>query len=97
VVTLTPKTDKGARTISLDARTVAVLRAHRVAQMEERLACGSAYQDEGDYVFRREDGVPIHPERFSSLFKQRCRRRSAADLRSDVVAPSCGRTLEPTW
>jgi hypothetical protein len=60
VVTLTPKTDKGARTISLDARTVAVLRAHRVAQMEERLACGSAYQDEGDYVFRREDGVPIH-------------------------------------
>ena len=81
VVTLTPKTDKGARTISLDARTVAVLRAHRVSQMEERLLFGSGFQDEGDYVFRQEDGAPIHPERLSRLFKQHCRRAGLPPVR----------------
>lgn len=81
VVTLTPKTDKGARTISLDDRTIAVLRAHRVAQLEEKLLFGSVYQDEGDYVFRREDGAPIHPERFSSWFKQHCRRAELPPVR----------------
>ena len=81
VVTLTPKTDKGARTISLDARTVAVLRAHRVSQMEERLLFGSGFQDEGDYVFRQEDGAPIDPERLSRLFKQHCRRAGVPPVR----------------
>jgi len=74
VVTLSPKTEKGARTISLDGQTVAALRAHRVAQVEEKLLYGSGYHDGADYVFRRTDGEPIHPERFSSWFKQHCRR-----------------------
>lgn len=52
VMTLSPKTEKGARTISLDEQTVAALRAHRVAQMEEKLLIGPAYHDEGDFVFR---------------------------------------------
>ena len=65
VLTLTPKTDKGARTIALDPETVAVLRAHRVAQMEERLLLGPGYRDSGDLVFTSEDGSPIHPERLS--------------------------------
>jgi integrase len=80
-VTLTPKTDKGARTISLDPQTVAALRAHRVRQMEERLMCGATYEDEVDYVFRREDGSPIHPERLSSWFKQHCARAGLPPVR----------------
>jgi integrase len=76
VVTLTPKTDKGRRTISLDPQTVAALRAHRVAQNEERLLLGPAYVNT-DLVFTRPDGSGIHPERLSRWFTQRCRK---ADL-----------------
>jgi integrase len=74
VVTGSPKTDKGTRTVALDQATVTALQAHRVAQMDERRAFGLAYQETGDLVFTREDGSPIHPERFSSWFRQRCRR-----------------------
>jgi integrase len=35
--------------------------------VEERLAFGPAYADQG-LVFCREDGQPIHPERVSDLF-----------------------------
>lgn len=39
----------------------AVLRRHRIAQLEERLAWGGLYRDQ-DLVFAREDGAPINPE-----------------------------------
>ncbi len=72
-ITVRPKTDKGARTVALDPATVAALRAHRVAQLEERLAAGSTY-DATDLVFTLPDGSAIHPERFSRWFGQHCRR-----------------------
>jgi integrase len=62
-----PKTRSSRRTISLDARLVAVLRAHRRRELEERLAWGPAWTDTG-YVFVREDGFPLHPERVTVLF-----------------------------
>lgn len=74
VVTTRPKTEKGNRIVALDPATVVALRAHRSAQMEERLAFGPAYQETNDLVFTREDGSAIHPERFSSWFKQHCLR-----------------------
>ena len=81
VVTLTPKTDKGARTISLDGQTVATLRRHHVAQKAEKLLLGAGYLDGEGLVFRREDGAPIHPERFSRWFKQRCVRAKLPPVR----------------
>jgi integrase len=65
-----PKTAKSRRSIDLDSETVSVLRRHRKAQVEDRLAWGEAYQDSG-LVFTREDGTPIHPDRFGDLFEQR--------------------------
>jgi integrase len=62
-----PKTRSSRRTISLDARVIAVLRAYRRLQLEERLAWGPAWTDTG-YVFTREDGYPLHPERITVLF-----------------------------
>ena len=62
-----PKTRSSRRTISLDARVVAVLRSHRRRQLEERLAWGQAWIDTG-YLFTYEDGSPMHPERISVLF-----------------------------
>ena len=88
VLTLTPKTDKGSRTIALDAQTVAVLRSYRVAQMEERLLLGPGYRDSGDLVFTREDGSPIHPERFSAPFRQHCARSGLPAIRLHDVRHS---------
>jgi integrase len=81
VVTTTPKTDKGTRTISFDPATAAALRAHRVAQKSEGLAWGPAYQSSGDLVVTREDGSAIHPERLSSWFAQHCRRSGLPAIR----------------
>ncbi len=62
-----PKTRSSRRTISLDSRVVAVLRAHRRRQLEDRLAWGPAWTDTG-YVFTTECGEPLHPERVTVLF-----------------------------
>lgn len=56
----TPKSRK-ARTIDVDDGTMAALRSHRRAQLEERLAWGAAWVDTG-LVFTREDGTPLHPQ-----------------------------------
>lgn len=54
------------RTVGIDAGTVAVLKAHRKAQMEERLAAGAAWT-EGGYVFARTLGQPLYPDTVTQL------------------------------
>ena len=63
-----PKTARGRRVVALDPETVRVMRKHRVSQAEERLAMGDAYRDQ-DLVFCQEDGSPVHPDRFTKIFK----------------------------
>lgn len=63
----TPKTNRSRRVIALDDQTVAALRSYRARQLEERLAWGPAYV-ENELVFTRENGEPIHPDRFSQMF-----------------------------
>ena len=63
-----PKTKRG-HVIRLDSGTVAMLRAHRKTQNEERLLVGPGYVDHG-LVFCRPDGAPYHPDRFSLEFKR---------------------------
>jgi integrase len=64
-----PKSARGLRTVALDARTVAALRAHRKRQPEERVAWGPAYEDDG-LVFCRENGTVLHPSTVSKRFGQ---------------------------
>jgi integrase len=64
-----PKTKQGCRSVDLDPNTVAVLRAHRARQAQERLSFGSGYAD-SDLVFRREDGTPVIPHLFTLAFKK---------------------------
>ncbi|MEV0446151.1 site-specific integrase [Streptomyces spectabilis] len=64
-----PKTDSGARTIALDADTVAVLKAHRKRQAEERLTWGEAWVETGR-VFTDEQGEWLHPGKVSDLFER---------------------------
>jgi integrase len=62
-----PKTRSSRRSLSLDPRVVAILRAHRPRQLEERLAWGRAWIDSG-FEFVRENGEPLHPETITSTF-----------------------------
>jgi integrase len=64
------KSEHSERIIVIDQGTADVLRAWRAAQLAERLAWGSAWNDTGR-VFTREDGTPVRPgwvsERFGTL------------------------------
>jgi integrase len=64
-----PKTAGSERAVALDRTTVAVLRAHRVAQNAERAALGEGYHDSG-YVFTCLNGDPMAPDRLSRTFRR---------------------------
>jgi integrase len=76
----TPKTEKGRRSVELDAGTVEALRSHRKRQAEERLAFGPGYED-NDLVFRREDGAALKPHLFSLAFETRASRAGLPKIR----------------
>src|SRR5436190_17426808 len=61
-----------ARVIELDERTVAMLRAWRKKQAQEKLRAES-YEDHG-LAFPRPDGKAFHPEDFAKSFDRRVRR-----------------------
>lgn len=56
-----PKTAKSRRTIVMPAIVVDALRAHRLRQLEERLAVGEAWEEHG-LVFTSHWGTPLYPE-----------------------------------
>lgn len=66
----TPKTDRGARSISLDANTLAVLKAHRQRVLEDRMILGLGAPDAESLVFTAPDGGPVNPESFSDHFQR---------------------------
>ncbi len=62
-----PKTARGRRTVPLDAVLVDMFKAHRRRQLEERLASGGAYQDDG-WVFADKLGRPLYPDTLAERF-----------------------------
>ena len=74
------KTGAGARSIALDPGTVGVLRHHRKAQLEERLALGG-YAEDHDLVFCELDGSPLHPSNLSKRFDRLVRASGLPRLR----------------
>ncbi len=76
----TPKTRKGRRMVLLPQVAIAALKAHRAQQNEERLALGSAYQDQ-DLIFARADGSMWPPAQFSPDFRRTLRRRGQPAIR----------------
>jgi len=75
-----PKTDHGRRTIDLDPETITVLRRHRKSQLEQRLAMGSGFVDQG-LVFAKPDGAPVHPEAVVKVFLRRVARTGLPPIR----------------
>ena len=66
-VYVTPKNHE-RRDVTLDARTVAALRAWRKAQAAERLAWGPADVDADGLVFTWQDGRPVLPDYVTKAF-----------------------------
>jgi integrase len=56
-VSFRPRKGKSKLTLQCPPQLLPILRAHRIAQMAERLAAGAAWQD-NDLVFCRSDGTP---------------------------------------
>ena len=76
-----PKTDSGARTISLDqVATVTALRQWREAQDAERHQWGAAWTDTG-LVFTRENGTQLHPDMVTDTFARISRAASLPPIR----------------
>ncbi len=71
VVAGPPKTPRSRRQIYLDDATLRELREQRRKQNEERLAVGELWNVGEGYVFTDEIGHPIHPDKFSDLFRKR--------------------------
>ena len=63
------KSRRSRRVIPLDSTTVAVLRARRKAQAEERMAAGPLWTDL-DLCFTNEVGEPVKPDTFSRTWKR---------------------------
>jgi integrase len=81
-----PKSGRG-RVVALDQATVATLRTHRVRQNEERLAWGPAYED-GNLVFCRENGTPLHPNEITHVFVRLVARAGLPKIRLHDVRHS---------
>jgi integrase len=64
-----PKTARSRRLVVLSADTVSALRDHRRRQLEERLAAGGNYVDQG-LVFCDERGAPLSPATVSRRFER---------------------------
>lgn len=93
-----PKTIRSIRSIALDPATVTTLRAHRKAQLEERMAWG-AYEDSG-LVFSRENGTPIHPQSLSQAFERDAKAAGLPlirfhDLRHSYATVALGAGVHP--
>jgi integrase len=80
VVDKCPKSERGTRTLPLDAVTMAALKAQRKRQLEERLAAGVAYSDSG-YTAVDELGQPLHPERYADEFARLCKEAGVPVIR----------------
>ncbi len=70
----TPKTATGRRTISLPAVVVDALRAHRRAQLEQRLLLGLGKPSDDALVFPGIDGRHQSPRAFSMAWRRATRR-----------------------
>jgi integrase len=64
---------KSRRTVALGPTAVNVLRAHRRRQDAEKTAAADLYDDDGGYLFCREDGGPYYPRYLTQEWERCCR------------------------
>jgi integrase len=74
------KTARSRRAVELDAATVAVLRAHRTCQLEQRLLVGRGYRD-NNLVFASPSGEPWNPDSVGQAFARAVARTDLPRIR----------------
>ncbi len=74
------ETDRSRRTIAPPVPLVASLRAHRVRQLEERLAAGCRWRD-GGFVFASSVGTGLEPRNLHRAFKAVLTRAGLPNIR----------------
>lgn len=65
------------RTVSIDARTVAILRAHDDRQAKERERAAGSWH-ESEHIFRMEMGTPLYAEAPGTVLREAVRRHNRA-------------------
>lgn len=75
-----PKTHRSSRPVALSPITLKRLKAHRRSQLEERLALGSAYQD-NDLAFATSIGTPIDPSNLHRAWHRILKTSGIQDVR----------------
>jgi integrase len=73
------KTSHSRRTVDLDPRTVAVLRAWRREQLERLMSTG--VRNDSDFVFTHPEGGPVHPDFFSQSWNRLMRDHDVRRIR----------------
>lgn len=76
-----PKTHRSRRTVDLDPSTVAVLKARRKAQLEERAEAGLGRPRADALIFTDERGDPLHPNLVSRTFRRLVREAGLPTIR----------------
>ncbi|WP_055405126.1 MULTISPECIES: site-specific integrase [unclassified Mycobacterium] len=74
-----PKTERSRRTVPLRAAVVAMLRKHRAAQLEERMAAANVWKDSG-LVFCTEQGGPVDPRNLLRVIEVAAKAAGVADV-----------------
>jgi integrase len=67
-----PKTKRGRRSVTLPADAVAMLRSHKVEQMQLRLALGMGNIKQDTLVFSDVEGRPLNPHAISRAWRRVC-------------------------
>lgn len=87
------KTDRSRRQVALTPMAVHTLASHRVAQAKERLAVGSAWED-NDLVFSNEIGRPLHPSNVTRrTFRPALQRAGCPQIRFHDLRHTCATLL----
>ena len=86
------KTAAGRRTVPLDTRLVALLKAHDRAQKAERLHAGEAWQGDG-HLLLNQLGEPFHPDALSKRFKLLVKRAGLPETHFHTLRHSCASLL----
>ncbi|HEV7726521.1 MAG TPA: tyrosine-type recombinase/integrase [Modestobacter sp.] len=75
-----PKAERGRRTLALPVPLVEALRAHRAAQLEERVAAGPFWED-GDLVLAQANGRPVERKSDWKAWKNLLQEAGVRDVR----------------
>lgn len=87
-----PKSKRSRRTIPLPGSCVEALRAHRLRQMEERLAAGTRWVEQG-LVFTTPKGTPIDPRNLLRRFHAVCELAGIGQRRFHDLRHTCASLL----